>query len=110
MPPLKKNFSIMEPTMMNTKEVPKPRIKDGQLIFITNLQCCMELKKLKNQRDALLQALYQGVLTVKAGDKSVTYKSNKEMRDALALLDEEIALLEGRGKIKRILTYGRKGL
>jgi hypothetical protein len=65
---------------------------------------------LRIQRDALLHALYQGVLTVKAGDKSVTYKSNKEMRDALALLDEEIAVLEGRGKIKRILTYGRKGL
>jgi hypothetical protein len=47
---------------------------------------------------------------VKAGDKTVTYKSNKEMRDALALLDEEIAVLEGRGKVKRILTYGKKGL
>ena len=70
----------------------------------------MTITNLLIQRDALLQALYQGILTVKAGDKSVTYKSNKEMRDALALLDEEIALLEGRGKIKRILTYGRKGL
>ncbi len=70
----------------------------------------MKLEKLKNQHDALFQALCQGVLTVKAGDKSVTYKSNKEMRDALALLDEEISILEGRGKIKRILTYGRKGL
>ena len=70
----------------------------------------MTLQKLEIQRDALLQAMYQGVLTVKAGDKSVTYKSNKEMRDALALLDEEIAVLEGRGKIKRILTYGSKGL
>ncbi len=70
----------------------------------------MTITDLRIQRNALLQALYQGVLTVKAGDKSVTYKSNKEMRDALAMLDEEIALFEGRGKIKRILTYGRKGL
>ena len=70
----------------------------------------MNLQQLKVQRDALLQAMYQGVLTVKAGDKSVTYKSNKEMRDALAMLDEEISALEGKGKIKRILTYGRKGL
>lgn len=70
----------------------------------------MNLHDLKYQRDVLFQALCQGVLTVKAGDKSVTYKSNKEMRDALALLDEEIAVLEGRGKVKRILTYGRKGL
>jgi hypothetical protein len=70
----------------------------------------MTLEDHKVLRNALFQALCQGVLTVKAGDKSVTYKSNKEMRDALALLDEKIALLEGRGKIKRILTYGRKGL
>ena len=70
----------------------------------------MTHQQLKVQRDALFQALCQGILTVKAGDKTVTYKSNKEMRDALALLDEEIANLEGKGKVKRILTYGRKGL
>ncbi len=70
----------------------------------------MTLCELKKQRKILFHALCQGVLTVKAGDKSVTYKSNKEMRDALALLDEEIAFLEGRGKIKRILTYGMRGL
>ena len=33
------------------------------------------------------------------GRKSVTYKTNKEMSCALAMLDEEIAVLEGRGKI-----------
>ncbi len=70
----------------------------------------MTRQELKAQRDILFHALCQGVLTVKAGDKSVTYKSNKEMRDALALLDEEIAVLDGSGKIRRILTYGRKGL
>ena len=70
----------------------------------------MSLPELQARRDALLQAMYQGVLTVKAGDKSVTYKSNKEMRDALAMLEDEISALEGRRKIKRILTFGRKGL
>ena len=32
------------------------------------------------------------------------------MRDSLAFHDEEISALEGKRKIKRILTYGRKGL
>ena len=32
------------------------------------------------------------------------------MRDSLAFHDEEISALEGKSKIKRILTYGRKGL
>ena len=67
-------------------------------------------KELLSKRDKLLDAIYQGVLTVKAGDKTVTYKSNREMRDALASIDEEIAALEGKIKVKRILTYARNGL
>lgn len=67
-------------------------------------------KELLSKRDKLRDAIYQGVLTVKAGDKTVTYKSNREMRDALASIDEEIAALEGKIKVKRILTYARNGL
>ena len=67
-------------------------------------------KELLSKRDKLLDAIYQGVLTVKAGDKTVTYKSNREMRDALARIEEEIAALEGKIKVKRILTYARNGL
>lgn len=67
-------------------------------------------KELLSKRDKLRDAIYQGVLTVKAGDKTVTYKSNREMRDALARIEEEISAMEGKRKVKRILTYGRKGL
>ena len=65
------------------------------------------MPELKNQRDALLQAMYQGVLTVKAGDKSVMYKSNKKMLVAMILLYEQLALREGKSNITRIMDdYG----
>ena len=70
----------------------------------------MNLDDMKIRRDAILQALYQGVLTVRAGDKSVTYKSNNEMKEAISILDAAIGQLEGRSRVKRVLTYGRNGL
>ena len=44
----------------------------------------MTLEQLKAQREALQAARFNGVLTVKAGDKTVTYKSNVEIRAALS--------------------------
>ena len=70
----------------------------------------MNLSQLQSQREALRSALYQGVLSVRAGDKTVTYKSNTEMKNALAALEQEIAEKEGRSKVKRILPYANKGL
>ena len=69
----------------------------------------MTTSQLQAQRAALQAALFQGVLTVRAGDKSVTYKSNAEMREALAVLDEQIAEAEGRKRVKRLLPYATKG-
>ncbi|EPZ14572.1 hypothetical protein M622_18370, partial [Thauera terpenica 58Eu] len=40
----------------------------------------MTLEQLKAQQEALQAARFNGVLTVKAGDKTVTYKSNVEIR------------------------------
>ena len=70
----------------------------------------MELPQLRAQRDALRAARYTGALTVRAGDKWVTYKSDREMASALAALEREIAALEGRTKTRRLLPYGEKGL
>jgi hypothetical protein len=39
----------------------------------------MTLEQLKAQREALKAARFNGVLTVKAGDKWVTYKSDAEL-------------------------------
>lgn len=102
--------------MMERHEASPQRNRRGwglanQKIRLCQLKSERRMKKeLLSKRDKLLDAIYQGVLTVKAGDKTVTYKSNREMRDALASIDEEIAALEGKIKVKRILTYARNGL
>lgn len=70
----------------------------------------MTLQQLAAQREALFRAICRGVLTVKAKDTSVTYKSNKDMRGALAMLDEGISLPEGKGKVRRIVACGDDGL
>jgi len=40
----------------------------------------MTLEQLKAQREALQAARFNGVLTVRAGDKLVTYKSDADLR------------------------------
>ena len=70
----------------------------------------MTLEQLKTQREALQAARFNGVLTVKAGDKTVTYKSNVEIQAALSDLECEIARLQGRPRARRIRTVCGKGL
>ena len=70
----------------------------------------MTLEQLKAQREALQAARFIGVLTVKAGDKTVTYKSNVEIQAALSDLEREIARLQGRPRARRIRTVCGKGL
>lgn len=70
----------------------------------------MTLEQLKTQREALQAARFNGVLTVKAGDKTVTYKSNIEIQAALSDLEREIARLQGRPRARRIRTVCGKGL
>ncbi|MDR1947261.1 MAG: hypothetical protein LBQ51_08885 [Desulfovibrio sp.] len=70
----------------------------------------MTLEELQNMRDTLRAARYNGALTVRAGDKWVTYKSDKEMAAALDALEREIAEKSGKRRKKRVLTYAEKGL
>ena len=70
----------------------------------------MTLEQLKAQQEALQAARFNGVLTVKAGDKTVTYKSNIEIQAALSDLEREIARLQGRPRARRIRTVCGKGL
>jgi len=70
----------------------------------------MTLDQLKAQREALLAARYNGVLTVRAGDKLVTYKSDAELQSALGNLDREIAKAEGRARPRHLRTVCAKGL
>ena len=70
----------------------------------------MTLEQLKAQQEVLQAARFNGVLTVKAGDKTVTYKSNIEIQAALSDLEREIARLQGRPRARRIRTVCGKGL
>ena len=70
----------------------------------------MTLEQLKAQQEVLQAARFNGVLTVKAGDKTVTYKSNVEIQAALSDLEREIARLQGRPRARRIRTICGKGL
>ena len=70
----------------------------------------MTLEQLKAQREALQAARFNGVLTVKAGDKWLTYKSDAELQAALQDLEREVANAEGRRPARRIRTYAGKGL
>lgn len=70
----------------------------------------MTLDQLKAQRETLQAARFNGVLTIKAGDKWVTYRSDKELADALAALQREIASVQGTPRARRIRTVCGKGL
>jgi hypothetical protein len=70
----------------------------------------MEPQELITLRDTLRAARYNGALTVRAGDKWVTYKSDKEMATALDALERELAAITGKKRKKCMLTYAEKGL
>jgi len=70
----------------------------------------MTLEQLKTQREALQAARFNGVLTVRAGDKLVTYKSDADLRAAMGDLEQEIAKAEGRVRARSIRTYCSKEL
>ncbi|ENN91133.1 phage head-tail joining protein [Bartonella bovis] len=53
------------------------------------------LAELKKQRKQLENALYSGAQSVRHGDKQVNHRSTEDIRKALTMLREEIALLEG---------------
>lgn len=62
----------------------------------------MTLEQLKAQRAALQKARRTGVARVRNGDQSVEYRSDAEIKTALADLEREIAEAEGRPTVKRI--------
>lgn len=69
------------------------------------------LPDLRARREKLVKAIDSGALTIRHGEKQVTYRSLNEMEKTLARLDDEIAALSGgkkRPKGRRI--YTRRGL
>ena len=66
--------------------------------------------RLAARREALQEARFRGVLTVKAGDKSVTYRSDAELAAAIAGVEAEIAKVSGRRRPRFLATTAAKGL
>ncbi len=68
-----------------------------------------DLVTLQAQRDALLEARSNGVLTVEYEGRRVTYKADAELAAALANVEQRIAALDGR-RITEIRVKSAKGL
>ena len=67
------------------------------------------LADLKAWRDVLMKARFTGERVVQYGDTRLEYKTEAEMRDALAALDREISQLSGSG-VRDVRVYTTKGL
>ena len=67
------------------------------------------LTQLQTRRDALDTALASGVLSLREGDKQVTYRSLEEMAGVLADLETQIATLQGTVRTRRIYPQTKKG-
>ncbi len=61
-------------------------------------------------REALLEARFRGVLTVKAGDKSITSRNDAELAAAIAAVEAETARTSGRRRPRFLATTTAKGL
>lgn len=65
-----------------------------------------EKKELKEQRKELVGLLITGAKTISHGDKSVSYRSVEEIKQAITLIDNELA-----GKKTRVIkTYANRGI
>lgn len=49
-----------------------------------------QLKDMEQRRYELMLALTTGAKSVSHGDKTIVYKTQNEMKDAIALIDKEI--------------------
>lgn len=67
------------------------------------------LEEMKQQRTALQEAVTSGTLSVRHGDKSVTYQSTDSMLKALSRLEAMIRRAEG-GPRRRFVYQRNKGL
>ena len=69
-----------------------------------------DLATMLAQRDALKAARYAGTLTVEMDGKSITYRSDRELANALAALTKEINAASGVSTPRVIRIASTKGL
>lgn len=65
---------------------------------------------LKEKILALRDALTSGAVQIRFRERDVTYRSSKDLRDALALLEEELRCLLGTSPIRQVNFQTSKGL
>lgn len=67
----------------------------------------LTLEQLQAKRDALTEAIGQGVLSVTFSDRTTMYRSVDDLRKARAIIDSDIAALAGRSR--QSLVVASKG-
>lgn len=61
-------------------------------------------------RDALKKAIASGTLRVSHNGRSVEYRSMADLKDALRMVEEELAAAEGNPPPRQVLLSSRRGL
>ncbi len=69
----------------------------------------MSLENKKQWLNKLKVAMASGHSRVQHGDKSIQYRSLDEMRQIANDLEDEIAVLDGKPRRKRVLVATRRG-
>jgi hypothetical protein len=67
------------------------------------------LAEMQAMRDALVRARFAGTLRVRSGDEEVVYRSDAEMKAALADLDASIAAASGAPRTRLVYVTSSKG-
>jgi hypothetical protein len=74
----------------------------------------ISIVEMQAKRDALVGAITSGMTELTSGDKTIRYQSISQMKEALALLDSEIAAAEAltstTTRVRQIRLYSTKGM
>lgn len=74
----------------------------------------ISIVEMQAKRDALVGAITSGMTELTSGDKTIRYQSISQMKEALSLLDSEIAAAEAltstTTRVRQIRLYSTKGM
>ncbi len=69
----------------------------------------VSLATLQARKETLEKVIASGQLQVRFADRTVIYRSMEEMKQALALLETQIATAQGRKRTRQIRVNSMKG-
>lgn len=67
------------------------------------------LATLQARKEALEKVIASGQLQVRFADRTVVYRSMEEMKQALSLLETQIAVAQGRKRTRQVRVNSAKG-